>query len=198
MRQVFVTIGLGLAVACCLDAARAQVVVNQQALQQLSGKPAAPPPVARPRYHPVIRHPVIRHPAPRRVVERPVIARPLPLPPPPPSPVVAAAPPPKPMQPRAVTLIFPHVDVSLPGTQAKALDAFIGLKLDTAAHFVVQATAPGVSGDPSVARRMALNRGLAVRAVLRRAGVKSDHIIVQALGDPPGLVPDHVTLTEIP
>lgn len=192
MRRISVTIALGLIVAGGTSAAMAQVVVNQQALQQLSGKPP-PPPVARPRYHPII-----RHPAPRRVVMHPVIAPPrLPLPPPPP-PVIAAAPPPRPVRPRALTLMFPHVDVALPATQAKALDAFIATKFDKAAHFVVQATAPGVANDPSVARRMALNRGLAVRAVLRHAGVKSDHIIVQALGDPPGLVPDHVTLTEIP
>ncbi len=197
MRQVFVTIGLGLAVACGMRAARAQVEVNQQALQQLSGKPVVTRPVVRRPYRPVVRHPVVRRPA----VMRPLLMRPLPLPPPlPPAsvPVVAAVPPPKPAGPRVVQLLFPSVDAGLPSEAAHALAAFIGPKLNIAAHFVVQATAPGVASDPSVARRMALDRGLAVRDVLRRAGVASDHIIVQALGDPPGIVPNHVTLTEMP
>lgn len=192
MRQVFATIGLGLAVACGVHAARAQVVVNQQALQQLSGTPVVRRPVVRRPYHPVVRRPVVR---------RPVVMRPLPLPPPLPPvsvPVVAAVPPPKPAGPRVVQLLFPSVDTGLPNDAAHALAAFIGPKLNVAAHFVVQATAPGVASDPSVARRMALDRGLAVREVLRRAGVASDHIIVQALGDPPGIVPNHVTLTELP
>ncbi|MBW4035700.1 MAG: hypothetical protein HIU90_09535 [Proteobacteria bacterium] len=194
MRQVFATILLGLAALYGACTASAQVVVNQQALQQLSGKPVAPQrPVVRRPYRPIVRRPVVR---------RRAVMRPLPLPPPPPPvsvPVVAAVPPPpKPARPRAVTLVFPSVDVALPGGAARRLSSFIGAKVNARAHYVVQATAPGIASDPSVARRMALNRGLAVRAVLRRAGVSSDHIIVQALGNPPGIVPDHVTLTEIP
>ncbi len=194
MRQVFATILLGLAALYGACTASAQVVVNQQALQQLSGKPVAPQrPVVRRPYRPIVRRPVVR---------RRAVMRPLPLPPPPPPvsvPVVAALPaPPKPAGPRAVTLVFPSVDVALPGVAARQLAHFIGAKVNARAHYIVQATAPGVASDPSVARRMALNRGLAVRAVLRRAGVSSDHIIVQALGNPPGIVPDHVTLTEIP
>lgn len=181
-------IGLGLAVACLVRVASAQVVVNPQALQQLSGKPAVSKPT-----RPVVRRPY--HP----IVRRRVVMRPLPLPPaPPPVAIVAAAPPPKPVPPRALTLVFPSVDAALQDGQSKALAAFIGTKLNTGAHFIVQATAPGVASDPSVARRLSLNRGLAVREVLRRAGVASDHIIVQALGDPPGVAPDHVTLTELP
>jgi hypothetical protein len=189
---------LGLAVFCGMHQASAQIVVNQQALQQLSGRTV----VARPK------RPVVRRPY-RRQVRRPhirhyAIMRPLPLPPPAPPqavlplPAVAALPPPKPAGPRAVTLVFPKAADGLQGTAAQTLTAFIGPKLNTAAHFVVQATAPGVASDPSVARRMALDRGLAVRDVLRRAGVASDHIIVQALGNPPGIVPNHVTLTELP
>ncbi len=194
MRQVFATILLGLAALYGACTASAQVVVNQQALQQLSGKPVAPQrPVVRRPYRPIVRPPVVR---------RRAVMRPLPLPPPPPPvsvPVVAALPAlPKPARPRAVTLVFPSVDEALPGVAARRLSSFIGAKANLRAHYVVQATAPGVASDPSVARRMALNRGLAVRAVLRRAGVSSDHIIVQALGNPPGIVPDHVTLTEIP
>jgi hypothetical protein len=194
MRQVFATIVLSLAVVCGAGAASAQVVVNQQALQQLSGKPVAPQrPVVRRPNRPIVRRPVVR---------RRAVMRPLPLPPPPPPvsvPVVAALPaPPKPAGPRAVTLVFPSVDGALPGKAARQLAHFIGAKANARAHYIVQATAPGVASDPSVARRMALNRGLAVRAVLRRAGVSSDHIIVQALGNPPGIVPNHVKLTEIP
>lgn len=190
MRRMGVMIGLGLLLAC--GAASGQIVVNQQALRQLSGKPLI--------HKPIVRRPFVRRPV-RPLVRRPVVVRPLPLPPPPPPVrVVVAPPPPKPPPPppRALTLLYPRVAVGLDGGQSKALTAFIGAKLNTAAHFIVQATAPGVASDPTVARRMSLNRGLAVRAVLRRAGVASDHIIVQALGDPAGIAPDHVTLTEIP
>ncbi|MGC9270253.1 hypothetical protein [Acidiphilium sp.] len=190
MRQVLVTVGFGLAVGGCWSVASAQVTVNPQALRQLAGKPAVAPParpiVARP-VRPILRHPI---------VTTPVRTPKLPLPPPPVT--IAAVAPTKPAVPRGVTLLFPDVAVALPPSQSRVLVAFIGRRLNRAAHFVVQATAPGMAGDPSVARRMALNRGLAVRRALRRAGVASDHIIVQALGDPPGIVPDHVTLTEIP
>ena len=65
-------------------------------------------------------------------------------------------------------------------------------------HFTIIGTAPGIKNDPSVARRLSLNRALAVRAKLRAAGVSSEHIIVQAMGSPPGQPDDRVTLTQTP
>ncbi|MCU4158772.1 hypothetical protein AiwAL_01470 [Acidiphilium sp. AL] len=167
----------------------AQIVVNQQALRQLSGHKPAPSTVHRPA--PRIARRVIRHHA---------VVRPLPLPPPPPPQIATAhqPPPPKPKPPRAVTLVFSSTAAELQAAQSRDLAGFIGAMPDPAAHFVIQATAPGIASDPSVARRLSLNRGLAVRAVLRRAGIKSDHIIVQALGDPPGMPDNRAVLTEIP
>jgi len=49
----------------------------------------------------------------------------------------------------------------------------------------VVAYAAGPADDPSTARRLSLDRGLAVRAVLLNAGVVSTRIYVRALGTPP-------------
>lgn len=178
----------GVLAACgIVPSSMAQVVVNQQALRQLSGHKPAPS--------------VVRRPAPRiarRIIRRPAVLRPLPLPPPPPPRLAAAPKPPPPKPPRAVTLVFSRVAAKLRAAQARDVAGFIGAKPDPAAHFVIQATAPGIASDPSVARRLSLDRGLAVRSVLRHAGVKSDRIIVQALGDPPGTPDNHAVLTEIP
>ena len=60
----------------------------------------------------------------------------------------------------------------------------------------VVAYAAGVSDDPSVARRMSLSRGLAVRAALIADGVGSTRIYVRALGAGDGDAPaDRVDLT---
>jgi outer membrane protein OmpA-like peptidoglycan-associated protein len=62
--------------------------------------------------------------------------------------------------------------------------------------FNVAAYAAGVADDPSVARRLALARGLSVRAALLVDGVPSTHIYVRALGASEGDGPsDRVDLT---
>jgi hypothetical protein len=69
------------------------------------------------------------------------------------------------------------------------------LKGDTVTYNVV-AYAAGVADDPSVARRMSLSRGLAVRAALMADGVGSTRIYVRALGAGDGDAPaDRVDLT---
>lgn len=93
---------------------------------------------------------------------------------------------------------FPGVTRNLPDHATLDLQHFVGVKPDPAAHFIVKATAPGEANDPSLSRRRALDRGMAVRSALRQAGIASDHIIVQALGNPPGMPDNRVVLTEIP
>lgn len=193
MRLSHAVFGLSALVLWAGFPAWAQVVVNQQALEQLSGKKP-------PQKHPAVpKRRVYRRPY-HRIVRRP--PPPLPLPPPP-EPVFAKPPPPPPppaklAPPRAIMLSFPGTSTALPDGGAAALARFIGKAPDKTMHYVVQAAAPGEASDPSVARRRALDRGLAVRAVLRRAGIGPEHIIVQALGDPPGLPTGRVTLTETP
>lgn len=65
-------------------------------------------------------------------------------------------------------------------------------------RFLVRATAPGRADDPSVGRRLALRRGLAVRDLLVASGIPAQRIIVQALGDVPGTPDDRVTLSTLP
>lgn len=190
----------------------AQVVINRQALEQLGGKPAAA------EHH----SEAVRRPAPARHTERarerhteraPVrhAARvPLPLPPPPmprrddaaarlpqPPSLPPAPPQPKPA-PRRLELRFAGTSSTLDAGASGALGMFMRAKIPAGARFIVQATAPGQPGDPSVARRLALARGMAVREVLRGAGIPPQRIIVQALGNPPGRPDDRVTLTELP
>ena len=165
-----------------------QVTINQRALEQLGGAPVQ----AAPRRQPV-----------HRYIRR-YYYRPLPLPPPyvpKPVPVIAVKPlppPPKPVPPLALTMIFPGTANDIPPQAARKLKTLIDTLGIRADHFLIAATAPGIKGDPSVARRLSLNRALAVRAKLRAAGVPSEHIIVQALGAVPGQVDNRVTLTQTP
>lgn len=81
-------------------------------------------------------------------------------------------------------------------------NAILGFARDLAAHpdtrAILEATASGVPNDPSRPRRMALSRGLAVRAVLMNAGIPSTRIYVRVLGLPSGEdaanAPDHVDM----
>jgi hypothetical protein len=172
--------------------AHGQVTVNQRALEQLGGAPRLPAP--RPPVHHYVRRYYYRPlPLPPPYVPKPVpvIAKPLP------PPLSKPAPPPKGLT-KVLTMSFPGATPDLPPDAAQGLSKLVaapGVKSD---HFTIAATAPGIKGDPSVARRLALNRGLAVRARLRAAGVPSEHIIVQALGSSPGKPDDNVTLTETP
>lgn len=185
--------------------AMAQITVNPQALQQLSGvAPSTPSPPAQHAIHRAT------HREARRQAGRRVVHRPLPLPPPvPPSPEVASAaiapPPPVPSpkpkpkpEPHALTLVFAGTGSALQTDQSHDIARFVGTSPNPAARYVIQATAPGVTSDPSVARRLSLDRGQAVQAALRQAGVDPERIIVQALGDPPGIPDNRAVLTELP
>ncbi len=187
--------------------APAQVVVNPQALRQLGGPaPAAKPATPAPERRAVPKPAIVRRPAPHRAVSR------LPLPPPP-APVIAAArpalphPAPKPApkpQPAAPKPPAP-VAIVMPGTSAApgprgeaAVKRFLAAPRPRGLRFLVRATAPGVADDPSIARRLALRRGMAVRHMLLKAGIPAERIIVQALGNPPGAPDDRVTLSTLP
>jgi hypothetical protein len=167
-----------------------QVTINQRALEQLGGAPLQAPSPRPPVHHYVRRYYYRPLPLPPPYVPKPVpVIAVKPLPPPPP---------PKPVPPLALTMIFPGSAADMPSQAAQKLKTLIdtlGIKAD---HFTIAATAPGISGDPSVARRLSLNRALAVRARLRAAGVPSEHIIVQALGSVPGQADNRVTLTQTP
>ena len=179
--------------------AHAQVTVNQRALEQLGGAPASQPaPVHRPpvrayryRYHHERYHHVRRLPLPPPYVPVPVIAmRPPPLPPPqPPAPPKVVT--------RVLTFVFPGTAPELPQAAAQRLDRLVaapGVKSD---RFILAATAPGEAGDPSVARRLSLERGLAIQAKLLAAGVPPERILLQALGAVPHQPDDRVTVTQI-
>lgn len=57
-----------------------------------------------------------------------------------------------------------------------------GTQMTDATSFSVMAYAPGVTDDPSSARRLSLARAMAVRSALVGAGVPSARIFVRALG----------------
>lgn len=188
-------LGLVLLLSIGMAPAYAQVTISQRALEQLGGAPvkSAKPPLAKP----------------RRIVRRRVTVHvPLPKPPPevrPPAPVVAAARtpppprpvPPRPQPPRSLTLIFPGETAALPPGAGKTLRKLADAPSGTARRYDIAAAAPGIPGDLSVARRLSLNRGLAVRAILRKAGVPPSHIILRAMGSVPH-ADDRVTVTQMP
>jgi outer membrane protein OmpA-like peptidoglycan-associated protein len=94
-------------------------------------------------------------------------------------------------------LIFQPSDADLSPAANGAIGDLVKatLKGDTVTYNVV-AYAAGVADDPSVARRMSLSRGLAVRAALMADGVASTRIYIRALGAGDGDAPaDRVDLT---
>jgi len=59
----------------------------------------------------------------------------------------------------------------------------------------VLAYAPADPADPSAARRMSLDRALAIRTVLMAGGVPSSRIYLRALGSTGTATPDHADVT---
>ncbi len=215
MRQGFFLAACAAAAVMLTGPAGAQVVVNPQALRQLGGPaPARNPAVTRRAMpdrredHRIAEHRKPAHRAVRHAVKHPVAAHVaaarLPMPPPPP-PVIATrrpAPPPKPpakpVAPAPLVIVFPG-DEATPGPAAAAsVRRFLAASRPRGLRFLVRATAPGGSDDPSEARRLALRRGLAVRGMLVAAGIPAQRIIVQALGDAPDAPDDRVTLSTLP
>ncbi len=126
--------------------------------------------------------------------------------PPPAAPATAAPPAPPPISATAGTtarvetsglrLIFKPDEADLSPVSNSALGDLVKAtpKVDTITFNVV-AYAKGVADDPSVARRMSLARGLAVRAALMADGVASTHIYIRALGAAGGDPADRVDVT---
>lgn len=191
-----------LAACLCAAPAAAQVSTDDHALDQLAPVPAAPAKAALPKAgaakggHPT-RHPHAAPPARRLtgptmpsappanpVIVPPAFVMPTHAPP---------APPPVPVRPDAEGAAFPipggtritfgagSSDLN-PATLA-ALQA-IGTQAAANPATIVSVTgwAPGPVDDPSTARRLSLDRALAARAVLIRAGMLSDRIRAVAKG----------------
>lgn len=129
------------------------------------------------------------------VIPPPAVAVPTAPPPPlPPIPVVAGAP-------GAATPIKGGLQVTFgagtstlnPASVAALQQLAARVKARPGTPLDLTATAAGTPDDPSTARRLSLERGLAVRAVLLNAGLASTQIYVRAMGTsgPPG-PPDRV------
>ena len=193
-------------VLCLLPAVgRAQVVIHQAALDQLAGI-TPPPPVEVLPPVPVIHH-IARHVVRRRVAAPTAVAFdvPPPLPgaaPPPPkvatpaaarpgaAPAAPAASPvravpvvvrPAPRLPAAVSLQFAAGSAVLPAGMAASLKP-ICAAAEPSGVVDIDAPAPGVAGDPSVAMRLSMQRAFAVRDALAACGISPSRIVPRALG----------------
>ncbi len=191
-------------VAFVVTPASAQVTVNPQAVEPLTG--GAPKPTAKPRPT----HPAPSHTAPPHPTSPP----PTPLPPTPPRvppPIVPAVPPPPavlaplsppppthPVEappPAPIVADAPGTAMEIPGgvrVTFGANSADINVITDYAlrhlaraspnGNFTISAFASGVPDDPSTPRRLSLSRALAARSLLMAEGVPSVRINVRALG----------------
>ena len=121
------------------------------------------------------------------------------LPHPAPKAIPTPAPKPPALKPPAPVAIVMSGTSAAPGPGGEAaVKRFLAAPRPRGLRFLVRATAPGVPNDPSIARRLALRRGMAVRHILLKAGIPAERIIVQALGNPPGAPDDRVTLSTLP
>jgi hypothetical protein len=164
--------------------ARAQVIINHAALDQLAGIAAAPPPapatveVPR-RWHRLVSHPprrlVSARPAGLPAAEKPVPPTIKPSPAPQPA-VVKPAPPPVPL----IALIhFTSKASGLPGPASAALKPFCGY---SGGLVTINAYAEADPSDPSLAARLSLDRAFAIRDALIACGLPSARIIPKANG----------------
>jgi outer membrane protein OmpA-like peptidoglycan-associated protein len=158
--------------------------------QQPTPTPAPPPPAP-----PQVRVPLAPPPPPSLPPALAVPARPPAVPSP--APVVADAPGAATPLDQGVRLTFGEGRSDFnPGTDS-ALRT-LAREAPPASTFTVTAFAPGTPEDPSTPRRLALSRGLAVRAVLIAEGVASPRIYVKALGATAAIAegpPDRVDVT---
>jgi outer membrane protein OmpA-like peptidoglycan-associated protein len=192
--------------ALCLlipSVATAQVATDDRALDQLPAaaktKPAAKP---APASHPAhARHPTRpkvaqpAHPALKTVTmpalppANPVLAPPpfvMPAhapPPPPPVPFRADAPGAATAMPGGTRIGFGAGVSDLNSATIAAIQAIATRAIAAPAMVIsITAWAPGTADDPSTPRRLSLERALAVRAVLIKAGLASDRIRTVAKG----------------
>jgi len=175
--------------------ARAQVYVNQAALEQLAGftvpAPSAPPPAPKPAVRHVA-HRVVRKMAPQSAVAMvppaPKVVVPVkPVAPGPvtPAPVPVVAKPVIPVAPPVQKLPGPLVIGFAAGSADLPANAAAGLKPFCTAHgqtLIIDAYAPGDPSDPSAAMRLSMSRAFALRNALAACGVPGAQIIPRADG----------------
>ena len=140
-------------------------------------------------------------PNPAAIPPPAVVVPTAPAPPPPPIPVSADAP-------GTVTPVKGGLQVTFgAGSSTLNPQSVAGLrqfaervKAKPGTALDLTATAAGTPDDPSTARRLSLERGLAVRAVLLNAGLVSSQIYVRAMGasGPPGPADRVRVVTETP
>ncbi|HUC18091.1 MAG TPA: hypothetical protein VMA37_10440 [Acetobacteraceae bacterium] len=135
-------------------------------------------------------------PPPQHPPAKPVLAPivlvgpPHPEPPPTPPQVVDGAPGQAMRIPGGVRVTFGATDAALNPATLAALREIAGAAVEAHAPSVaVDAYAKSDPSDPSTARRLSLSRALAAQAVLREAGIASEHIYVRALLSEAGPAP---------
>ncbi len=196
--------------------ALAQVTTNDNALNALA--PAAKPQTATPA-HRATRHtrakphaapakpalvppPVAAAPPPNPVIQpAPFIMPAHPPPPPPPVPVKRdAAGTATPLAANGLRITFGPNSADLnPATEAALRQVASQALAHPEMEIFITAWAPGTPDDPSTPRRLSLDRALAARAVLLRAGLVSDriHAIAKGFNDIGTAPPDRLDVTEI-
>lgn len=207
-----------------LTPAGAQVTTNDSALDSLGAqsapsttRPAPRRPATRPApstSHPATTHPPAQAAAPATAPAKPVkpaipVSPPAILALPPAVAVPLAHPPPAPVVPLAddapgavspiqnglrVTFGADRSDMT-PATAAALTKFADGLLDQTTTSINIFAYAAGSTEDPSTPRRLSLQRALAARAVLLKAGIPSPRIYPRALGPAGGDEPDRVDVT---
>jgi len=173
---------------------RAQVYVNQAALDQLAGieRPAVAPPMVKPAparrvvYRPHVKPPV-KPAAPVQVASAAVVPKVVP-PVKPAAPVAPAVV--RPAYKGPVTIEFAPGSDALPAGAAAALAGVCALRVPV----TVDARAADDASDPSAALRLSLARALAVKAALTGCGVPGARVLPRALGDVAGADENAVTV----
>ncbi len=181
------------------EAARAQVFINQAALDQLAGvqAPAAAPDtevqsVRKPVFHRhVMAHvlavairpvaPAVGAPKPAPAIQ-PVVAKPAPVIPPK---LLSAAP---------VTISFVAGGTDLPASAAAALQP-ICARAGADGLVTIDAYGPADGNDVSAPMRTSLTRAFAVRDALTACGVPAAHIIPRADGAVTGKDPESAVVS---
>jgi predicted secreted protein len=180
-------------------AVRAQVLINQAALDQLAGiqAPAVPPEGSAPRAGKLVFHrhlmvhvlavaarpmaPAVAAPKPASAVQ-PVVAKPVPVAPPklPPT--------------GAVTIAFAAGGTDLPASAAAGLQP-ICARAGADGLVTIDAYGPADGTDVSAPMRTSLTRAFAVRDALTACGVPAAHIIPRADGAVTGKDPDSAVVS---
>jgi hypothetical protein len=188
----------------CAPDARAQVIINQEALNQLAGIPppviTAPPAIRQTPHKITYRHVPPRHASEPLAAAKPAPA-PAPVPPakPPVQPAAAkpAVPPPapKPQPPPSAVILFAAGGADLPGNSAAALKPFC---THSGGLVTIDAYAPADPADPSSPARLSMSRAFAIRDALAACGIASSNILPRANGAAKTANPDAAEISESP